>query len=64
MTIFIIGCTKMDKINFYIKEGQIVKDISVKTLPKRYLEKAKNNLVTMRILSDLNDKKNEKRRLE
>jgi len=54
---FIIGCIKMkNKIDFYLKKGQIVKDKTVMPLAKRYLDKAKNNLVTMKILFDLNNK--------
>ena len=47
----------MKKIDFYLKEGQIVRDKTMVALSRRYLEKAKNNLVTMRILFELNDKK-------
>ena len=44
----------MKKIDFYLKEGQIAKDKSVIALAKKYLEKAKSNLVTMQVLSELN----------
>ena len=47
----------MKKIDFYLKDGQIARDKTVATLAEKYLEKAKNNLITMRILFDLNDKK-------
>jgi len=47
----------MKKIDFYLKDGQIAKDRTVMTLAEKYLEKAKNNLITMRILFDLKDKK-------
>lgn len=57
MIFFITGCTKMNKIKFYLNKGQIVEDPTIKPLAKRYLDKAKNNLVTMKILSDLNNKK-------
>lgn len=42
----------MRKINFYLKSGQIVKDETVILLAKKYLEKAKNNLLTAQILSE------------
>jgi len=44
-------------IDFYLKKELIVKDKTIAALSRRYLEKAKNNLVTMRILSDLNSEK-------
>ncbi len=47
----------MKKIDFYLKKGQIVKDMTITPLAKKYLAKAKNNLVTMEVLSDLNSKK-------
>ncbi len=58
MILFTIGCInlmyKMNKINFYLKEGQIVKDKSVITLSQKYLDKSKSNLITMQILSEIN----------
>ncbi|MDO8508948.1 MAG: hypothetical protein Q7S27_04660 [Nanoarchaeota archaeon] len=47
----------MRKIEFYLKKGKIVKDKTVISLTKKYLDKAKNNLITMGILSNLNNKK-------
>lgn len=47
----------MKKIDFYLKKGQIVKDMTIMPLAKKYLAKAKNNLATMEVLSDLNSKK-------
>ena len=44
-------------IDFYLKKELIVKDKTIAALSRRYLEKAKNDLVTMRILSDLNSEK-------
>jgi uncharacterized protein (UPF0332 family) len=38
-----------------IEEGYISKDDSVKNLSKKYLQKARNNLVTMSLLSDINN---------
>ncbi len=50
----------MRKIDFYLKNGQIMKDKTIVSLAKKYLDKAKNNLVTMNILSELNNKKSKK----
>ncbi|MDP3027048.1 MAG: hypothetical protein Q8N63_05030 [Nanoarchaeota archaeon] len=48
----------MKKIDFYLRRGQIVKDKTIVVLARKYLEKAKNNLITMRILSEIQiDKK-------
>lgn len=47
----------MNKINFYLKKGQIAKDKSVILLAKRYLQKSKNSLTTMSLLSKLNSNK-------
>ena len=47
----------MEKIDFYLRKGHLVKDKSVINLAGKYLDKARNNLVTMNILSELNDKK-------
>ena len=44
----------MKQIDFYIKEGQITKDKSVVTLARKYLDKSKNNLMTMQLLSEVN----------
>jgi uncharacterized protein (UPF0332 family) len=44
----------MNRLNYYLKEGQIVKDNTVIMLAKRYLEKAESNLETMNILSEIN----------
>jgi len=41
------------EVNFYLKNGQLIKDKNVVSLSERYLEKAKNNLITMRILSEI-----------
>jgi len=40
-----------------IRLGYILKDDSVKNLSRKYLQKARNNLVTMSLLSDVNDDK-------
>lgn len=47
----------MKNLKFYLGNGQIVKDKTVVPLAKRYLDKARNSLVTMRILTELKDKK-------
>jgi len=40
-------------IKFYIKRGLLVRDDKVKRLTKDYLAKAKTNLITLKILSDV-----------
>ncbi len=47
----------MRNIDFFLKKGQVVKDKTVSILARKYLEKAKNNLVTMNILSEIQDNK-------
>ena len=47
----------MNAVDFYIREGQVVKDNTVKPLAQKYLKKAKNNLITMSLLYDLNKNK-------
>lgn len=44
-------------INFYLEKGQLVKDKNVVVLAPEYLKKAKNNLITMNILSEIQDNK-------
>lgn len=58
-TIF-IGCIRMEKINFYIKNAQVARDKTVAALVQNYLNKVKNNLITMRLLFELNNKKPKK----
>ena len=44
-------------IKFYIKRELLIKDVTVKRLANEYLAKAKNNLITLKILDELqNDK--------
>ena len=50
----------MKSIEFFIKKEQLSMDESVKLLAKKFLEKAKTNLITMNILYELN--KNQKAR--
>jgi len=40
-----------------IRQGYISKDDSVKNLSQKYLQKARNNLITMSLLSDINNNK-------
>lgn len=47
----------MRKTDWYIKQGQLSKDNSYKNLANKFLQKARQNLVTMSILSELNDNK-------
>lgn len=47
----------MGKINFYLRKKQIVKDKTIVHLSIKYLEKARNNLVTMNLLSEINNLK-------
>lgn len=44
----------MKKIDFYFKTGQAVKDKTIATLSNKYLEKARNNIITMNLLSEIN----------
>ncbi len=46
-----------DYINFYLKNGQLIKDKNVVTLFKEYLRKAKNNIITMKVLSEIQENK-------
>jgi uncharacterized protein (UPF0332 family) len=47
----------MRAVNWYIKQGQLSKDNSYKNLANKFLQKARQNLITMSILSELNDNK-------
>lgn len=47
----------INDIKQLINRGYISKDDSVKNLSQKYLKKAKNNLITMQILSDINNSK-------
>jgi uncharacterized protein (UPF0332 family) len=44
-------------IKFYIKRELLIKDETVKKLASEYLDKAKNNLTTLKILDELQDDK-------
>lgn len=47
----------MRKVKWYLKKEQLVKDDSYRKLASKFLEKARQNLVTMSVLSELNDNK-------
>ncbi len=47
----------MRAVNWYIRQGQLSKDNSYKNLANKFLQKARQNLITMSILSELNDNK-------
>ena len=47
----------INDIKQLIKQGYISKDDSVKNLSQKYLQKARNNLITMSLLSDINTNK-------
>ncbi len=47
----------MQAVNWYIKQGQLSKDNSYRSLTNKFLQKARQNLITMSILSELNDNK-------
>ncbi len=47
----------INDINQLIRRGYISKDDSVKKLSQKYLQKARNNLITMSLLSDINNNK-------
>ena len=47
----------MREIQFYIKKKQIVRDQNIIPLSSEYLSKAKNNLFTMKILSEIQENK-------
>ena len=50
-------------IEFYIKRELLIKDVTVKRLANEYLAKAKNNLITLKILDELQDDKTSRKRL-
>ena len=47
-----------ERIGFYLERRQIIKDGEAVRLSKKYLEKAKNSLITTKILSEINTNKN------
>ncbi len=47
----------MRAVNWYLKRGQLVKDNSYTALAVKFLQKARQNLITMSLLSELNDNK-------
>ena len=51
-------------VKFYIKRELLVKDESVKKLANEYLTKAKDNLITLKILSEIQDNKAFRKKLD
>lgn len=47
----------INNIKHLIEQGYVSKDDSVKNLSLKYLQKARNNLITMSLLSDINNNK-------
>ena len=47
----------MRAVDWYINQGQLSKDNSYKNLANKFLQKARQNLIIMSILSELNDNK-------
>ena len=45
----------MEKINWFIDQSLLIKTPFIARLARRFLNKARNNLVTMSILLDLQD---------
>ena len=50
-------------IKFYTSKELLIKDETVKRLANEYLAKAKNNLITLKILDELQDDKTSRKRL-
>ena len=50
-------------VNFYIKRELLIKDESVKRLANEYLAKAKNNLITLKILDEFQNDKSFRKKL-
>jgi len=50
----------MRKIDWFIKQGQLSKDKTYINLANKFLQKARQNLITMSILSEINDNKKAK----
>jgi uncharacterized protein (UPF0332 family) len=51
-------------IEFYMKRDLLLKDKTVKSLTNGYLNKAKNNLITLKILSEIQDDKKFRKKLD
>jgi len=47
----------MRAISWYIKQGQLSEDNSYKNLANKFLQKSRQNLITMSLLSELNNNK-------
>ncbi len=52
------------KIDFYLRNGSLVRDKTVVSLANEYLEKARTNLITMNLLADIQDKEDIRKQLE
>ena len=50
-------------VNFYIKRELLIKDESVKRLANEYIAKAKNNLITLKILDEFQNDKSFRKKL-
>jgi uncharacterized protein (UPF0332 family) len=50
-------------LKFYLRKGILVKDESVEKLSDGYITKAKNNLITLKILSEIQDDKQLRKKL-
>src|SRR3989344_8695382 len=59
----IIGCINMNKIEFYVKNKQIMKDETVKSKYQNYLNKAKNTLAVLDALDKLENSSKAKKLL-
>tara|TARA_Y100000034_G_scaffold111349_1_gene144376 strand:- start:306 stop:827 length:522 start_codon:yes stop_codon:yes gene_type:complete len=51
-------------IKFYVQRELLVKDETVKKLAEGYLEKAKDNLITLKILSEIQEDKTFRKKLD
>ena len=50
----------MKSIKWFMKEGLLVKDNSFKLIYNKFLEKARNNLITMNLLAEMDKNKQTK----
>ncbi len=53
----ITGCIKMNKIKFFIKKAQLIRDKTIIPKNRNYLKKARNNLEVLNALDKLNNNK-------
>lgn len=52
------------KIDFYLKNGSLARDKTIVALANEYLEKARTNLLTMKLLADIQDREDIRKELE